>query len=168
MSNNLVRTPDWKQMRRFRALELKREGWTHAEVAEALGVTKMAVSKWMKAVHEKGEAGLHARPHKGATPKLSKAELAGLPELLAEGAETYGFRGAVWTCARVARVIEWEFGVSYHKDHVSRLLKGLEWTPQKPTVYDSRRNEAEIARWRREVWPELKKRQSVSAGSLSA
>lgn len=92
-------------MRRFRALELKRAGWTHAEVAEALGVTEMAVSKWMKAVREEGKAGLQSCPAKGATPQLSKAKLALLPELLAEGAEAYGFRGAVWTCARVAKVI---------------------------------------------------------------
>ena len=32
-------------------------------------------------------------------------------------------------CARVAKVIEEEFGVSYHKSHVSRLLKELGWTP---------------------------------------
>lgn len=144
-------------MRRFRALELKRAGWTHAEVAEALGVTEMAVSKWMKAVREEDKAGLQSCPAKGATPKLSKAKLALLPELLAKGAEAYGFRGAVWTGARVAKMIEWEFGVSYHKDHVSRLLKELEWTPQKPAVRDSRRDEEAIAHWRDDVWPGLKK-----------
>jgi transposase len=126
-------------MRRFRALELKREGWTQAEVAEALGVSKMAVSKWMKAVHEVGDAGLRSRPHQGATPRLAAADLALLPRLLAQGAQAYGFRGEVSTSRRVALVIEWEFGVSYHKDHVSRLLKRLEWTPQKPAVRDSRR-----------------------------
>jgi hypothetical protein len=39
------------------------------------------------------------------------------------GAEAYGFRGDVWTCPRVAQVIEWEFGIRYHRDHVSRMLK---------------------------------------------
>ena len=34
-----------------------------------------------------------------------------------------------WTCARVAKVIEEEFGVAYHKGHVARLLKELHWTP---------------------------------------
>ena len=36
MNTTLVRTPDWQEIRRFRALELKRDGWTHQEVAEAL------------------------------------------------------------------------------------------------------------------------------------
>ena len=37
------------------------------------------------------------------------------------GPESYGFRGEVWTCARIARVIEEEFGVRYHKDHGQRV-----------------------------------------------
>ena len=45
MRKNYVRTRDWKEMRRFRALELKRAGWTYVEVAEAFGVIKMAISK---------------------------------------------------------------------------------------------------------------------------
>ena len=142
-------------MRRFRALDLKREGWTHQEVAEALGVSKVAVSKWMKAVRQAGVQGLQARLRKGATPKLTLEQKALLPDYLSHGAEAYGFRGAVWTCARVATVIRREFDVSYHKAHVSRLLKELEWTPQKPLTRASQRDEIRIAEWRKNTWPEL-------------
>src|SRR5262245_56646536 len=155
MNTKQVRTPDWKEMRRFRALELKREGWTHQEVAEALGVSKVAVSKWMRAVREAGDQGLRARPHKGATPKLAPVQKALLPDYLSHGAEAYGFRGDVWTCARVTAVIRCEFGVVYHKAHVARLLKELEWTPQKPVRRASQRDEVRIAQWRKEAWPEL-------------
>jgi Winged helix-turn helix len=110
---------------------------------------------------------LQARPHLGAEPKLSAEEVDVLQDFLAAGAETYGFRGEVWTCARVATVIEWEFGVSYHPAHVSRILKAIEWTPQKPLERATQRNEREIAAWRTKVWPELKKRRDSSVGALS-
>lgn len=168
MDSKHLRTPDWKQVRRYQALELKREGCTREEIADILSVSERSVSKWMHKVRQEGEVGLLARPHLGAIPKLSKQQLALLPDFLAQGAPAYGFRGEVWTCARIARVIEWEFGVSYHKAHVSRLLKELDWTPQKPAIRDQRRDEQQIAHWRTEIWPSLKKKLGASGAELSA
>jgi hypothetical protein len=42
-------------------------------------------------------------------------------------------------------------------------LKALDWTPRKPLVFDVRRDDEEVALWRKEVWPELKKRRAVKA-----
>lgn len=162
-----TRTPDWKEMRRWRALELKRDGWTQQEIADALGVTKVAVSQWMTAVQKHGIESLQARPHKGATPKLSADQLKMIPEFLSHGAEAYGFRGEVWTCARIVEVIRREFAVTYHKDHVSRLLKALDWTPQKPMERAAQRDEEKIIEWREEAWPDLKKRRGVGIKRLS-
>lgn len=153
---------DWKEARRFRALDLKQEGWTQQEIAEVLAVTKGAVSQWMTSVKDGGVETLYARPHTGGPTKLASAQRELIPELLSHGAEAYGFRGEVWTCARVAKVIDWEFGVRYHPDHVSRILKELKWTPQKPIERASQRNEKLIEHWRTEVWPELKKRRNWS------
>ena len=38
--------------------------------------------------------------------------------------------------AREGQVIADQFGVRYHPAHVSRLLRHLGWTPQKPRVRD--------------------------------
>jgi transposase len=97
-------------------------------------------------------------PAPGHPPKLTPAQKALIPEFLWHGPEAYGFRGEAWTCARVGKVIEEEFGVSYHKDHVSRLLRELRWTPQVPIRRALQRDEEVIERWRDEVWPELRRR----------
>jgi len=142
----------------MRALALKQQGWTQRAIAEALGVSEPAVSQWLAAARRAGPDALRSHPPPGAAPKLTAGQKRLIPEFLWHGPEAYGFRGQVWTCARVARVIEEEFGVSYHKDHVGRLLAELRWTPQVPIRRAIQRDEGAIRRWRAEVWPELCRR----------
>lgn len=150
----------------MRAYELRQAGWKQQQIAEALGVSKMAVSQWMATAATEGITGLYARPRSGAPRRLKDEQLQALPDFLSHGAEAYGFRGEVWTCARVGIVIEQEFKVTYDKSQVSRLLKRLNWTPQRPVERASQRNDAAIDRWRKEVWDELKKRHVMSIASL--
>ncbi len=138
----------WREGRRLRAFELKQEGWKQQEIADALGVSKGAVSQWMKRAREEGVEALRHKPPPGATPRLSEQERTELAELLAQGAEAYGFRGSVWTCERVAIVIRKEFEVSYHPAHVSRLLKKLRLSLQKPERWANQRDEEAIERWK--------------------
>jgi transposase len=102
---------NWREGRRLRAFELKKQGWKQTEIADALGVTEGAVSQWMKRAREEGVEGLKHKPSPGAPPRLSEQERAELPELLARGAQAHGFRGDVWTCERIAKVIYRHFGV---------------------------------------------------------
>jgi transposase len=149
---------DWKEAQRKRALELKELEWKQCEIAEALGVSRAAVSQWVAHTREHGADSWRAKPRPRGPVKLTPEQFNQIPELLSHGAEAYGFCGDVWTCARVATVIRNELGVSYHKAHVSRLLKQLNWTPQIPIERAAQRNEKQIQQWRDDVWPELKKR----------
>jgi hypothetical protein len=63
-------------------------------------------------------------------------------------------------------MIEIEFGVSYHKSHVARLLKELNWTPQQPVERATQRNEEDIANWRKQVWSDMKKKRVWNIESL--
>ena len=153
MDNTLsTEATDWREGRRFRAFELKQQGWSQQRIAEALGVSKGAVSQWMKRARDGGGVeALKRRPAPGARPRLSEEQRAKVPELLARGAEAHGFRGEAWTCERVAIVIRREFGVSYHPAHVSRLLKALRQSLlQKPKRRANQRDEEAIERWKEE------------------
>jgi len=149
-------TDDLREWRRLRAVVLKRRGWVQRDIAEALGASAVSVSHWLTRAREHGPVALLARPAPGPRPKLSPTQQGRIPEFLWHGPEAYGFRGQVWTCARIARVIEEEFGVRYHKDHVGRLLKDLGWTPQAPVRRASQRDESAIGWWREVTWPELR------------
>ena len=152
---------DWNEARRFRAYQLKNRNWKQRDIAEALGVQEWTVSRWLRRAREQGKRSLRARIRPGAPRRLTDDQIEQIPKLLWHGAEAYGFLGNVWTCARVRKIIELEFGVSYHKAHVSRILKELDWTPQKPIVRASQRDEDEILRWGSQVWPDIKKSEKV-------
>jgi len=108
----------------MQALELKQLGWMQRAIAVELGVTEGAVSQWLAAARRGGQDALVSRlSQSGTTPKLTPEQVNLIPEFLGHGSEAYGFRGEVWTCARIAGVIAQEFGVRYSKSQVSRLLK---------------------------------------------
>ncbi len=142
----------------MRALSLKQQRWKQRAIAESLGVTEPAVSRWLAMARLGGPEALRSRPGPGPISRLTNIQKQLIPDFLWHGPEAYGFRGEVWTCARVAKVIEEEFGISYHKDHVSRLLWELRWTPQIPVKRAIQRDEEEIEHWRFEVWPKLQRR----------
>jgi transposase len=141
----------------MREWRLKQQGWPQRDIARALDASEGAVSQWMAIAERDGAEALRAHPSPGHPPRLSAAQKRLIPEFLWHGPEAYGLRGQVWTCARVARVIEVEFGIRYHKDHVGRLLRELHWTPQVPITRALQRDEKAIERWRTEVWPDLRR-----------
>jgi transposase len=148
----------WDENRRFRALDLHEQGWLQGEIAEALGVTQSCVSQWLSRARREGPDALRNHLPPGPTPRLTDEQRARLPTLLARGAEAFGFAGEVWTTARIADVIRREFGVDYHRAHISKLLRAIGWSLQKPARRAIQRDEQAIERWRRDRWPDLKKK----------
>jgi transposase len=159
MATTQYATPhDWREGRRLRGWELAQQGWKQRAIAAALGVTEGAVSQWLsRARAGGGVAALRHRPSPGSPPKLPRDQLAQVPALLARGPAAFGFRGDVWTCPRIAAVIDTHFGVRYTAAHVSRLVKRFRWTPQRPIQRATQRDEAAIEHWATVRWPALKK-----------
>jgi transposase len=133
-------------------------GWKQKDITVAMGVTKGAVSQWLKRAKEGGiDALRHCKPP-GAPSRLTPEQRAQLPHLLAQGAQSFGFQGDLWTLPRVAEMIRREFSVKYHPSQVSRILKICGWSRQKPLRRATQRDEAAIQLWKEERWPLLKKR----------
>jgi hypothetical protein len=47
--------------------------------------------------------------------------------------------------------------VSYHPDHLGRILHDLGFTPQKPEQLARERDEEAIKRWPKQDWPRIKR-----------
>jgi len=159
MDKKTTKQPEnWREARRLQAWELSQKGWKQKTIAEALGVTEGSVSQWLKKARAEGIEGLYHRKGGGPKPRLTTDQIAQLPELLALGAEAYGFLGDVWTQARVGVVIKQEFGVSFSLSHIGRLLKQIGWTRQKPIARATQRDEVAIETWRTDKWLDLEKK----------
>jgi len=123
-------SPEALERRRKRAIELFGQGYAPVEVAERLGVARRSVRRWKAAYRKRGEAGIRAQPAPGRPPKLDVRARRRLEQVLLKGAKAAGFPTDLWTCRRVAQVIRRRFGVTYHVDHIGRLLRSLGWTPR--------------------------------------
>lgn len=145
-------------VRRRLAVELLQDGKTLTDVAQRLAVSESSIKRWKKAFQQGGLAALAPKRHPGPKPKLSRQRKQKLCEILVRGAVAAGFATDLWTCKRVAEVVKREFGVSYHPDHLGRILHELGFSPQKPQRRARERDEATIARWRQRDWPRIKKR----------
>ena len=130
------------------------DGEPRKTVAKVLGVHVKTVSRWVRAARH--PAGLAAKIHPGPTPGLTDADLKKLAELLLQGAKAHGWHNQLWTAARVARLIEQQFDIRYHPEHVREILKRrLGWTSQKPRRKARERNDKEEARWVGDEFPRV-------------
>src|SRR5260370_8465254 len=156
---------DWREWRRLRAWYLFQHGWKEGGITGGVGASKGAGSQWLTLARKGGRHALFSRV-RGTHAKVTEEQKRLIPDFLWHGPEAYGFRGEVWTCPRVVEVLAREFGVAYHRDHVSRILKELGWTPQIPITRAIQRDEAVIAHWRTDVWPEFRRRAVVEPRTL--
>lgn len=145
------------ERRREGACLLRRTKLTKAAIARRLSVSRAAVGQWAKDLAAGGLRQLDQHRSTGRPCKLSDDQLDHLDQILERGALAAGFPTARWTLARVKRVIEREFGVTYHLTHIPRLLQRRGWSLQQPLARAVEREEEVIRAWLAHDWPRIKK-----------
>jgi transposase len=146
------------EQRRFAALELFAQDWNNSEIGRQLKVSNQTVSRWRKEFVAGGPPALRQAGRAGRKPQLEAEQRQQLVAALQLGPEAFGYEAPLWTCARVGDVIQQQFGIQYHPGHVWRILRQLNWSPQRPVGRALERNEVAIAEWKRQRWPALKKK----------
>lgn len=115
------------EARRRQAAKLLAKGYGIREVARRVGAAPSSVKRWMDAYRTGGLTALKAKPHTGRPSRLTPTQRQRLLQALRQSPRTFRIASDRWTCTSVGRVIRRLFGVRYHPDHISRLLRSLGW-----------------------------------------
>jgi transposase len=156
------------EARRRRAAEYFQARKPLRKITRLLGASLSSVKRWKAAWKTGGVDALAAKPHPPRATKLSEKHKRQLVDVLVAGPLAAGFRTDLWTCGRVAALVQKRFRVSYHPDHLGRILHGLGFSPQKPRPVAREQDPEAVERWRREDWPRIKKKRLVAAPASSS
>jgi transposase len=148
---------EWEE-RRMIAANMFEQNLATRIIKKTLNVDDQTVRRWRRTFKAKGREGLKARKHGGRPPRMDGQQKQRLRELLLKTPGECGFQKYLWTQQLIADLIQREFSISYHHDHVGVILHDLGFTHQKPARRAKERDEARIEAWRNEVWPELQKK----------
>ena len=155
---------DLAMWRRAKALLGYLEGRSASAMAHELDVSRQAVTTWFGWYNAEGADGLRTRKAPGAPSRLSPEQRATLKRIVEAGPQAAGFQSGVWTGPMVGEWIREHFGVTYHPQHIPRLLHELGFSVQRPRKRLARADQEKQAVWLRERLPALKKSAPLSRG----
>jgi transposase len=146
----VARDFDALEKRRFEAMRLFERGLKQSEIARQVRVVPQTVARWVHDYRARGKSALKKAGRAGRLPRLNEQQKEQLEKLLLRGPEQLGYETPVWTCPRVAHLIEQEFAVRYHHGHVWKVLESLGWSPQRPEgrARNARKNRSAIGKRR--------------------
>jgi transposase len=147
------------ERRRNRAIQIVfKEKRTQSIAAAEAGVHLRSVQKWVNAYRKLGPEGLKSRKAPGRPKKLNPKQIKVLEGVLLQGAKIQGYANDLWTSKRILKMIERLTGVSYHHNHVPRLLRAMGWSVQRPQREAAEKDPKKIDEWIRVEWRRIKKK----------
>ncbi len=102
-------------------LEGQRLGW----VAEVLGLTRMSLHRWVRAVNAHGLAALQPRPRPGRPPRLTAPLARTLDVQLDQSPQAFGLPRARWDGPTLAVHVRRQFGVKLQVRQAQNWLHQL-------------------------------------------
>ena len=148
---------EWDRVRNI-AANMFDQGCKAVEIAKFLEVDDQTIRAWLRKYRTSGREALVSRKPPGRPARLDDAQRQRLAELLIKTPKECGFDKYLWTQQLIADLIEREFQVKYHHDHIGVILKDIGYSHQKPQRRAREHDPAKVAAWRQEVWPDLLKK----------
>jgi transposase len=143
---------------RIRAVRaVMEDGLTVTSVAQAYGIERSTIHRWLHRYADDGENGLKRTPVSGRPRKLACLDADGLLGIVLAPATEFGYETDFWTTRRLIQVVDSRFAVSLSKQTVMRRLHEAGLSYQKPERQYFELSEEERAEWRRMQLPKIRR-----------
>lgn len=145
------------QVMRQQAVKAVRKGQQSSAVAASFGVNERTVFRWLAAFASGGQKGLLAKEIPGRPMRLEPKQVEWVAKAIKDQTpQQWKFEYALWTLGLVRRVVGEKFGVDLSKATVSRLLRTLGFTVQRPLYRAWQQDPVLVESWRLEQFPRIK------------
>jgi transposase len=131
---------DAKQTRRVLAICLVLEGASRAEAARQTCMDRQTLRDWVHRFNATGVDGLISRPPPGPKPKLTKAQMTELHQLVIDGPDPNIHKVVRWRCIDLRAEVARRFSVSVGEITIGRWLGKLRLTRLKPRPYHPKKD----------------------------
>jgi transposase len=150
-----------KAQERLRQLAVKAvlDGKKQVEVAKLFGVTRRAISNWLKAYRTGGNPALKAKPkgrpkEGGSLLPWQAAQIAKI--VVDHHPEQLKLPFYLWTREAVAKLIQRKFAIKVSLSTAGRYLKRWGFTPQKPARRALEQNPTKVHNWLEMEYPAIR------------
>ncbi|MFP4573634.1 MAG: IS630 family transposase [Desulfobacterales bacterium] len=151
-------SPEAMEEIRIRAVERVQAGESPETVVKTLGFVRACIYNWLARYRSGGWHALRSGKKSGRPPKLQGPQIKWVYDLVTEGdPRQLKLPFALWTRAMVAKAIKDKFGIKLSESSVGRLLRQLGLSNQKPLYRAYQKSPEAIEKWKKEVFPEIKK-----------
>ncbi len=142
---------------RQQAVKAVQNGESVASVARAYGLNVRTVFRWLADFAEGGQNALLAKPIPGRPQKVNPDQMRWLAKTLRDDTPLqHKFEFALWTLAMVGEVLYQQFDIRLSKSALSRLLKILGFSPQRPLYRAWQQDEVLVQKWQSEAFPAIR------------
>jgi transposase len=145
------------QTMRMQAIKAVKGGQTVASVAAVMGMNIRTVFNWLSAYADGGQKALQAKPIPGRPPKVSADEMRWIAQTVKDHTpQQLKFEYGLWTLSLIGELIRRQFGKSLSLGSVSRVMRLLGFTPQKPLYQAWQQDAVLVEAWQRETYPKIR------------
>ena len=142
---------------RVRAVDAVQRGWRVDQAADAYGVSRRTLHRWLARYDRNGYDGLHRKEGSGRPRKLEDWSEDDWRAIVLQPASAYGYETDLWTVGRLHGVIHDAYGMTVSRDTIWRRLREAGLTYQKPEREYYEVDEEAREKWRRYEVPKIRR-----------